>query len=61
MVMRSNYEGPASILAVLANSFEERGSGCLVGISSVAGERGRQQTIYMVQPGRLHRLSFRIT
>ena len=41
MVMRSNYEGPASILAVLANSFEERGSGCLVGISSVAGERGR--------------------
>lgn len=41
MVMRSNYEGPASILAVLANHFEERGSGCLVGISSVAGERGR--------------------
>ena len=41
MVMRSNYEGPASILAVLANRFEERGSGCLVGISSVAGERGR--------------------
>jgi len=41
LVMRSNYEGPASILAVLANRFEERGSGCLVGISSVAGERGR--------------------
>lgn len=40
-VMRSNYEGPASILAVLANRFEERGSGTLVGISSVAGERGR--------------------
>jgi short-subunit dehydrogenase len=40
-VMRSNYEGPASILAVLANKFEERGSGTLVGISSVAGERGR--------------------
>jgi short-subunit dehydrogenase len=40
-VMRSNYEGPASILAVLANSFEARGSGTLVGISSVAGERGR--------------------
>ena len=39
--MRSNYEGPASILAVLANRFEERGSGTLVGISSVAGERGR--------------------
>lgn len=40
-VMRSNYEGPASILAVLANRFERRGSGTLVGISSVAGERGR--------------------
>ena len=40
-VMRSNYEGPASILAVLANRFEQRGSGTLVGVSSVAGERGR--------------------
>lgn len=40
-VMRSNYEGPASILAALANRFEERGKGTLVGISSVAGERGR--------------------
>lgn len=40
-VMRSNYEGPASILAVLANRFEDRGHGTLVGISSVAGERGR--------------------
>jgi short-subunit dehydrogenase len=41
LVMRSNYEGPASILAILANRFEERGNGTLVGISSVAGERGR--------------------
>nr|VFJ57212.1 MAG: hypothetical protein BECKDK2373B_GA0170837_106418 [Candidatus Kentron sp. DK] len=40
-IMRSNYEGPASILAELANRFEQRGSGTLVGISSVAGERGR--------------------
>lgn len=40
-VMRSNYEGPASILALLANRFEDRGSGTLVGISSVAGDRGR--------------------
>lgn len=40
-VMRSNYEGPASILAVLANDYEARGSGTLVGISSVAGDRGR--------------------
>lgn len=40
-VMRSNFEGPASILAALANCFEIRGYGTLVGISSVAGERGR--------------------
>lgn len=40
-VMRSNYEGPASILAILANRFEERGSGSIIGISSVAGDRGR--------------------
>ncbi len=41
LVMRSNFEGPASIFALLANRFEVRGSGTLVGISSVAGERGR--------------------
>ncbi len=40
-VIRSNFEGPASILAELANRFEQRGSGILVGISSVAGDRGR--------------------
>ena len=41
VVMRSNFEGPASLLALLANRMEERGSGLLIGISSVAGERGR--------------------
>jgi short-subunit dehydrogenase len=41
LVMRTNYEGPASIMGELANRFEERSSGTLVGISSVAGERGR--------------------
>ncbi len=40
-VMRSNFEGPASIFSHLANCFEVRGSGTLVGISSVAGIRGR--------------------
>jgi len=40
-VMRANFEGPASIFAHLANAMEARGSGTLVGISSVAGERGR--------------------
>ncbi|MBB42134.1 MAG: short-chain dehydrogenase [Rhodospirillaceae bacterium] len=41
LVMRSNYEGPASILALFANHFEKRGSGTLIGVSSVAGDRGR--------------------
>lgn len=40
-VMRTNYEGPASIFTVLAKSFENHRRGTLVGISSVAGERGR--------------------
>ncbi len=40
-ILRSNFEGPASILAHLANAMEARGSGTLVGISSVAGDRGR--------------------
>jgi len=41
LVLRSNFEAPAAILAALANRFETRGSGTLVGISSVAGQRGR--------------------
>jgi short-subunit dehydrogenase len=41
LVMRSNFEGPALIMGELANRFAARGSGTLVGISSVAGERGR--------------------
>jgi short-subunit dehydrogenase len=40
-VMRSNFEGPASLFSVLANRMAARKSGTLVGISSVAGERGR--------------------
>lgn len=41
LVLRSNFEGPANLMAELANRFEKRGSGTLIGISSVAGERGR--------------------
>jgi len=40
-VMRSNYVGPASILAIAANRMIARGHGVLIGISSVAGDRGR--------------------
>src|SRR4030095_2995501 len=41
-IMESNYTGVASILTYAANYLEERGSGMIVGISSVAGDRGRQ-------------------
>lgn len=40
-VMRTNYIGPALLLGALAERFEARGSGVLVALSSVAGERGR--------------------
>lgn len=40
-IMRSNYEGPVNIFSILVNHFEKRGSGTLVGITSVSGIRGR--------------------
>lgn len=40
-VIRTNFEGPALVLGALAERFEKRGSGTIIGISSVAGERGR--------------------
>jgi len=40
-VFRANFEGPANILSEIANLFEKRSYGTIVGISSVAGERGR--------------------
>jgi len=40
-ILRANLEGPVSILGALANRFEARGSGTIIGISSVAGDRGR--------------------
>lgn len=40
-ILRANFEGPALLLGLFADRFERRGSGTIVGISSVAGERGR--------------------
>jgi short-subunit dehydrogenase len=37
-----NYTGAVSILNVVAEDFEKRGQGAIVGMSSVAGDRGRQ-------------------
>jgi len=40
-IMRSNYEGPALLLGLLAERFLKRATGTIVGVSSVAGDRGR--------------------
>ncbi len=48
-IVRTNYEGPAAILGVLANKFESRGSGTLIGISSLAGLRGRASNYIYVR------------
>ncbi|GEO16335.1 SDR family oxidoreductase [Microvirga aerophila] len=41
LVLRTNFEGPALLLGLFAERFAARGSGTLVGVSSVAGDRGR--------------------
>jgi short-subunit dehydrogenase len=41
-IINTNYVGGLSILSVVANDFESRRSGTIIGISSVAGDRGRQ-------------------
>jgi decaprenylphospho-beta-D-erythro-pentofuranosid-2-ulose 2-reductase len=40
-LLNTNYVGPALLLDALAARMEARGSGTLIGISSVAGDRGR--------------------
>ena len=40
-VMRSNFEGPAILLGELGERMRQRGAGTIIGISSVAGDRGR--------------------
>lgn len=40
-ILNTNYNGAISILNIIATDFEKRKSGVIVGISSVAGDRGR--------------------
>ena len=40
-IIRTNFEGIVSVFSYLANDFQSRGSGTIIGISSVAGNRGR--------------------
>lgn len=41
-ILETNFTGAVSVLNVVANDFARRKRGMIVGISSVAGERGRQ-------------------
>jgi len=41
LMIRSNYLGLVSILGEVANRMEQRGSGTIIGVSSVSGDRGR--------------------
>jgi decaprenylphospho-beta-D-erythro-pentofuranosid-2-ulose 2-reductase len=41
-IINSNYTGAVSILNIIAEDYAAKNSGTIVGISSVAGERGRQ-------------------
>jgi len=41
-IIDTNYTGVVSLFNIVANDFEKRKSGFMVGISSVAGDRGRK-------------------
>lgn len=41
-IINTNYTGAISVLNVISNAYATRRQGIIVGISSVAGERGRQ-------------------
>lgn len=42
LIINTNYTGLVSLFNIIANDFEKRKSGFIVGISSVAGDRGRK-------------------
>ena len=45
-IIDANFTGAVSILEIIATDFEQRGKGLIVGISSVAGDRGRQSNYF---------------
>jgi decaprenylphospho-beta-D-erythro-pentofuranosid-2-ulose 2-reductase len=45
-IIRVNYTGSVSILNIVANAYAAKGAGAIAGISSVAGERGRQSNYF---------------
>lgn len=45
-IIYSNFTGIVEVIEGIANEFEKHKSGFIIGISSVAGERGRQNNYY---------------
>lgn len=45
-ILLVNYVGAVSVLNLIANDYAAKGSGTIAGISSVAGERGRQSNYF---------------
>ena len=45
-ILQVNYIGAVSILNLIANEYATAGSGLIAGVSSVAGERGRQSNYF---------------
>jgi len=53
-IIQTNFIGAASILEIVAADFQDRAKGFIIGISSVAGERGRQSNyVYGAAKGAL--------
>jgi decaprenylphospho-beta-D-erythro-pentofuranosid-2-ulose 2-reductase len=45
-IIRTNFEAPSLLLELFARKMEQRNSGTIVGVSSVAGDRGRASNYY---------------
>lgn len=45
-IWTANYTGPAEVISQVAAAMQARGKGGIIGVSSVAGERGRQSNYY---------------
>lgn len=41
-IIDTNYSGAVSMLNIVANDYEQRRAGTIIGVASVAGDRGRQ-------------------
>jgi len=45
-ILETNFNGAASILSLVGNEMEANGKGTIIGVSSVAGERGRMSNYF---------------